>query len=137
MRVPRTFVFVDISGFTKFTASNSDEVIITLLKRWKEAARVIAEELGLIGVVAVIGGFIAFAYSGMQVAMATVDRFHALVAGGIVCWFGTQAIINMGGVVGLMPVTGLTLPFFSVGGSSLFVTLVATGLLLNVARNVR
>lgn len=98
---------------------------------------VIAEELGLIGVVAVLGGFIVLAYSGMQVAMATVDRFHALVAGGIVCWFSTQAIINVGGVVGLMPVTGLTLPFFSVGGSSLFVTLVATGLLLNVARNVR
>lgn len=47
MRVPRTFVFVDISGFTKFTVRNSDEVIITLLKRWKDAAREIAEELGV------------------------------------------------------------------------------------------
>jgi cell division protein FtsW len=48
-----------------------------------------------------------------------------------------QTIINVGGVIGLMPVTGLTLPFFSAGGSSLFVTMIASGLLLNVARNVK
>ena len=77
------------------------------------------------------------AYAGVQVAMATHDRFHSLVAGGIVCWLVVQTIINVGGVTGLMPVTGLTLPFFSAGGSSLFITLTATGLLLNVARNVR
>ncbi len=98
---------------------------------------VIAEELGMIGVVAVIGGFMVLAYAGVQVAMASHDRFHAMIAGGIVSWLAVQALINVGGVVGLMPVTGLTLPFFSAGGSSLFVTMVATGLLLNVARNVR
>ena len=98
---------------------------------------VVAEELGMIGVVAVLGGFAALAYAGVQVALATHDRFHALIAGGIVSWFVVQAMINVGGVTGLMPVTGLTLPFFSAGGSSLFVTLTATGLLLNVARNVR
>ena len=59
-----------------------------------------------------------------------------ILAGGISAWFGVQAIINMGGVVGLMPVTGLTLPFFSAGGTSLFVSMVAAGLLLNVARRV-
>ena len=98
---------------------------------------VVAEELGMIGVVAVLGGFMVLAYAGVQVAMATHDRFHALLAGGIVSWLVVQTIINVGGVTGLMPVTGLTLPFFSAGGSSLFVTLTATGLLLNVARNVR
>jgi cell division protein FtsW len=98
---------------------------------------VVAEELGMIGVVAVLGGFMVLAYAGVQVAMATQDRFHSLLAGGIVGWFVVQAIINVGGVTGMMPVTGLTLPFFSAGGSSLFVTLTATGLLLNVARNVR
>ncbi len=98
---------------------------------------VIAEELGMIGVVAVLGGFMVLAYAGVQVALATHDRFHALLAGGIVSWLVVQTIINVGGVTGLMPVTGLTLPFFSAGGSSLFVTLAATGLLLNVARNVR
>ncbi len=98
---------------------------------------VVAEELGFIGVVVVLGGFLVLAYAGVQVAMATQDRFHSLVAGGITAWLVVQAIINVGGVTGMMPVTGLTLPFFSAGGSSLFVTLTATGLLLNVARNVR
>lgn len=98
---------------------------------------VIAEELGMIGVVAVLGGFMLLAYAGVQVAVATQDYFHRLLAGGIVGWLVVQTIINVGGVTGLMPVTGLTLPFFSAGGSSLFVTLTACGLLLNVARNVR
>jgi cell division protein FtsW len=98
---------------------------------------VIAEELGMIGVIAVLGGFMVLAYAGVQVALATPDRFHSLLAGGIVGWFVVQTMINVGGVTGLMPVTGLTLPFFSAGGSSLFVTLTATGLLLNIARNVR
>ena len=57
-----------------------------------------------------------------------------LLAGGISAWFGVQAIVNLGGVTGLMPVTGLTLPFFSAGGTSLFVSMIAAGLLLNVAR---
>lgn len=98
---------------------------------------VVAEELGMIGVIAVLGGFLILAYAGVQVALATQDRFASLLAGGIVSWFVVQTVINVGGVTGLMPVTGLTLPFFSAGGSSLFVTMTAAGLLLNVARNVR
>lgn len=98
---------------------------------------VVAEELGMIGVIAVLGGFLVLAYAGVQIALVTQDFFHRLLAGGIVCWFVVQTIINVGGVTGMMPVTGLTLPFFSAGGSSLFITLTATGLLLNVARNVR
>ena len=98
---------------------------------------VVAEELGMIGVVAVLGGFMVLAYAGIQVALATHDRFHALLAGGIVCWLVVQTMINVGGVTGLLPVTGLTLPFFSTGGSSLLATLLAMGVLLNVARNVR
>jgi cell division protein FtsW len=71
---------------------------------------------------------------GIQAALAAQDRFSMLLAGGIAGWFGVQAVINLGGVTGLMPVTGLTLPFFSAGGSSLFVSMTAAGLLLNVAR---
>ena len=71
---------------------------------------------------------------GIQAALAAPDRFGMLLAGGITTWFGVQAVINLGGVTGLMPVTGLTLPFFSAGGSSLFVSMTAAGLLLNVAR---
>ncbi len=98
---------------------------------------VIAEELGLLGVVAVIGGFLVLAFCGVQVALASRDRFGQLLAGGIVGWFVVQTLINVGGVTGLMPVTGLTLPFFSAGGSSLFVSMAAAGLLLNVARHAK
>jgi cell division protein FtsW len=98
---------------------------------------VIADELGLIGAVAVVGGFMLLTWFGVQAALAAPDRFGMLLAGGITAWFGTQAVINLGGVTGLMPVTGLTLPFFSAGGSSLFVSMTAAGLLLNVARQAR
>ena len=97
---------------------------------------VVADELGFIGSVAVVGGFALLVWFGIQTALAAPDQFGLILAGGISAWFGVQAIINMGGVVGLMPVTGLTLPFFSAGGTSLFVSMVAAGLLLNVARRV-
>ncbi|MGB3733768.1 MAG: putative peptidoglycan glycosyltransferase FtsW [Ilumatobacter sp.] len=95
---------------------------------------IIADELGMLGAGAVIGGFIMLVWFGVQTALAAQDRFGMLVAGGVASWFGVQAIVNLGGVTGLMPVTGLTLPFFSAGGSSLFVSMVAVGLLLSVAR---
>jgi cell division protein FtsW len=95
---------------------------------------VIADELGFVGSVAVVGGFGLLVWFGIQAALAAPDQFGLLLAGGIAAWFGVQAIVNMGGVAGLMPVTGLTLPFFSAGGTSLFVSMVAAGLLLNVAR---
>jgi cell division protein FtsW len=98
---------------------------------------VVAEELGLLGVVAVLGGFLVLTFCGVQVAMAAKDRFGMLLAGGITSWLVVQTVINVGGVTGTMPVTGLTLPFFSAGGSSLFVTMTASGLLLNIARHAR
>jgi cell division protein FtsW len=95
---------------------------------------VIADELGFVGSLAVVGGFALLVWFGVQTALAAPDQFGLVLAGGISAWFGVQAIVNMGGVVGLMPVTGLTLPFFSAGGTSLFTSMVAAGLLLNVAR---
>jgi cell division protein FtsW len=97
---------------------------------------VIADELGFVGTAAVIGGFIMLVAFGIQTALAAPDRFGMLLAGGISTWFGVQAVVNLGGVVGRLPVTGLTLPFFSAGGSSLFVSMTAAGLLLSVARRV-
>jgi cell division protein FtsW len=95
---------------------------------------VIADELGFIGSVGVVGGFALLVVLGIQAALAAPDQFGTILAGGIAAWFGVQAIVNLGGVSGLMPVTGLTLPFFSAGGTSLFVSMVAAGLLLNVSR---
>ncbi|MEJ7724373.1 MAG: putative peptidoglycan glycosyltransferase FtsW [Ilumatobacteraceae bacterium] len=95
---------------------------------------VIADELGLIGAFAVLGGFALLVYFGIQTALAAPDRFGMVLAGGISVWFAVQTIVNVGGVTGLVPVTGLTLPFFSAGGTSLFVSMAGAGLLLNVAR---
>ena len=97
---------------------------------------IIADELGFIGSLAVIGGFALIVWFGIQVALAAPDRFGMLIAGGITTWIGVQTLVNLGGVTGLMPVTGLTLPFFSAGGTSLFVTMAASGVLLNVARRM-
>lgn len=98
---------------------------------------IIAEELGLVGVVAVLGSFLLLAFFGVQVALAAADRFGMLLAGGVTAWICVQAIINVGGVTATMPLTGLTLPFVSFGGSSLLATMIGAGLLLNVARTSR
>jgi len=97
----------------------------------------IAEEMGLIGVTVVIGGFLTLVVAGLRAALGAEERFGALLAGGITMWFALQAIINIGGVTGSMPVTGLTLPLVSYGGSSLLVCMSAAGLLMNVARNMK
>ncbi|MEY4366093.1 MAG: cell division protein FtsW [Actinomycetota bacterium] len=96
---------------------------------------VIAEELGFLGAVVVIGGFFLLFYFGIQAALAARDMHGALIAGGISAWFGSQMVINIGGITGVIPMTGLTLPFMSYGGSSLLATMLASGLLLNVARH--
>ena len=94
---------------------------------------IIAEELGLIGALIVVSLFLAFAVFGVRVAVTAPDRFGALVAAGITAWILAQAFVNIGGVIGLLPITGLTLPFVSFGGSSMMVTMGATGILLNIA----
>ncbi|MEY4996460.1 MAG: cell division protein FtsW, partial [Actinomycetota bacterium] len=74
---------------------------------------------------------------GIQVALTSSDMYGAFLAGGIASWFGIQAIVNIGGVTGTLPMTGLTLPFLSYGGSSMIASMAAVGLLLNVARFAR
>jgi cell division protein FtsW len=98
---------------------------------------IIGEELGMFGVVVVCGLFIALGYAGVYVAMHAKDRFAMLLAGGVTAWLLVQALINILGVLGMMPLTGLTLPFVSFGGTSLLITMSAAGLLLNVARSDR
>ena len=95
---------------------------------------VIAEEMGLGGVVLLLFMFGAFAYFGIRIAIRALDMHGGFLAAGIVAWFSVQAFVHIGGVVGVVPMTGLTLPFISYGGSSLISSMAATGLLLNVAR---
>jgi len=95
---------------------------------------VVGEEFGLIGSVVVIGLFTLLAWRGMRIALAAPDTFGALLATGITTWLCVQAFINIGVVVSLIPVTGITLPFVSAGGSSLVVSFVAVGILLSISR---
>ena len=88
---------------------------------------IIGEEFGLIGAGLVIALFLAFAYAGIRTALGAPDTFGALLAAGITAWLCIQAFINIGVVVGLLPVTGITLPFVSAGGSSLIVSFAAVG----------
>jgi cell division protein FtsW len=98
---------------------------------------IIGEELGLLGALLVVALFAAFAVLGVKTALRAPDRFGTLMAAGITAWIMAQALVNIGGVIGLMPITGLTLPFVSFGGSSLLVTMAAAGVLVNVAANGR
>lgn len=93
-----------------------------------------AEELGLLGSLVVITLFSAFAYWTLQVAERAPDRFGRLLALGIGFSISFQTLLNLAVAVGIVPVTGLTLPFISNGGSSLVASLATTGVLLNIAR---
>jgi cell division protein FtsW len=98
---------------------------------------VIGEETGLVGTVVVVLLFAGFAVLGVRAAVRAPDRFGTLLATGITAWIVVQALLNMGAVIGILPVTGVPLPFVSFGGSSLVITLAGAGILANVARNGR
>jgi cell division protein FtsW len=93
---------------------------------------VIGEELGLVGAVAVVGLFVLLAVVGIRIALHAPDRFGLLLAVGITSWFCVQAFVNIGAVIGILPITGV--PLISAGGSSLVFGMAAAGLLLSVAR---
>src|SRR5207245_660762 len=96
---------------------------------------ILGEELGLIGELVVLTLFCALLYAGIRIALHAPDRFGRLLAAGIVGWLGLQTLVNLGAVTGLLPVTGVPLPFVSFGGSSLVVTLAAVGILVNIGRS--
>lgn len=96
---------------------------------------VIGEEFGLVGALAILALFVGIAVIGTVIALRARDRFSMLVATGITAWLTVQAVMNIGAVIGIMPITGIPLPFVSFGGSSLVINLAATGLLLNIARH--
>ncbi len=95
---------------------------------------VIGEQLGIVGALAVLGLLGGFVWLGIRAAVQSPDRFGALLSLGLVAWVGAETLINVGAVVGVLPVTGIPLPFISFGGSSLVITMAAAGVLVNVAR---
>ena len=98
---------------------------------------VVGEELGLVGAVILLGLFFALAWYGLRAATRAPDRFGSLLAVGVTTWVTSQAVINIGAVIGVLPVTGIPLPFISFGGSSLVITMAAVGILLNIASHER
>lgn len=95
---------------------------------------IIGEEFGFIGALVIIALFGILAVAGTRTALRAPDTFGALLAAGITAWLCLQAFINIGVVVALLPVTGITLPFISAGGSSLVVSFAAVGVLLSISR---
>ena len=95
---------------------------------------IVAEELGFVGACIVILAFLSIGLAGLITAFKAPDSFGQLLAAGITAWICIQAFVNLGAVLGLLPITGVPLPFVSSGGSSLVVTMAAFGILLNVAR---
>lgn len=98
---------------------------------------IIAEELGFIGGATVLLLFTLLIWRGMRTAITAPDSFASLLAAGIVGMIAVQVIINIGVVIGMFPVTGITLPLVSYGGSSLTLMLTAIGVLLNISRYAR
>lgn len=96
---------------------------------------VVGEETGFLGSCLVIGLFLAWGAIALKVALHAPDRFGMLVASGIAVWVLFQAFVNIGVAVGILPNTGVPLPFLSAGGSSLLVTMIASGILLNISRH--
>ena len=96
---------------------------------------VLGEEFGFIGAVTVTILFMLFIWRGLHIARSTPDLFASLLATGITILIGLQAFINIGVVTGLLPTKGITLPFISYGGSSIVLSLVSVGILLNISRH--
>jgi cell division protein FtsW len=96
---------------------------------------VTGEELGLVGTLSVLALFTALGYAGIRVAGRTEDPFVRFAAGGVTTWITAQAVVNIGAVLGLLPIAGVPLPLFSYGGSALLPTMFAVGLLICFARS--
>lgn len=95
---------------------------------------VIGEELGLVGSIAIIGLFAVFAWAGYTIAMRTADPFQRLLAAGATALIVGQAIVNLGAVMGILPLTGIPLPLISYGSSSRIVVLALVGMLIAISR---
>jgi cell division protein FtsW len=93
---------------------------------------VLGEELGLIGALAVLSLFGVLLFAGIRIAMNAHDPFGRLLAAGITGWIGLQTLVNLGAVTGLLPITGVPLPFLSFGGTALVVTLAGVGVIASV-----
>ncbi len=96
---------------------------------------VLAEELGFIFTAAFIILFLVFVLRGIRIGHLAKDAFGKYVAIGVMTWFGVQAFVNIGAMLGILPLTGVPLPFLSYGGTSLIISMMAVGVVLNISRS--
>ena len=96
-----------------------------------------AEEMGFLGAVALVGLFTFFLWRGLRIARKAPDIFGKLLAAGFSLGIMSQVFINMAAISGLLPLTGIPLPFVSLGGTSLIMTLASIGVILNVSKNTQ
>lgn len=95
---------------------------------------IFAKEAGFAGALLLISVFLAFLWMGFKIAKSAKNRFSQLLAMGITSWIILQAFINIGAMIGIMPLTGIPLPFISYGGSALITELAGIGVLLNISK---
>jgi len=98
---------------------------------------IFAEEAGFLGATFLVILFLAFAWRGLVIARRSRDEFSKLIVIGITSWITIQAFVNMGSMVGILPLTGIPLPFISYGGSALATELIALGILLNISKQAK
>lgn len=98
---------------------------------------VVGEDLGLVGCLSVLALFACFVFFGLRIAIRCRERFGSLLSGGITAMIGVQTVLNVAVVIGMMPTTGLPLPFFSSGGTSVSILMGATAILLNISASER
>lgn len=128
-------IAIGSGGLTGVGIGNSRQKYLYLPEAHTDSIfAVIAEELGLFGGMGVIILFALLVWRGLLIAQKAPDDFGRFLALGITSWFGLQAIVNLGGMLGLLPLTGVPLPFMSYGGTALVISLVASGILLNISR---
>lgn len=134
-QIQQAFIAIGSGGFFGLGLGHSKQKGLYLPEPVGDSIyAIISEELGFIGAVAVLVCFFIFAWRGMKIATGAPDMFGKLVAGGITMWIVGQAIFNIAAITGLMPLTGIPLPFISYGGTSSIFTLASAGILLNISK---
>jgi cell division protein FtsW len=98
---------------------------------------IFAEETGFVGALIMICLFLVFLWRGLKIAKNSQDKFSKLFSVGLTSWICIQAFINMGAMIGILPLTGIPLPFISYGGSHMAMELLGIGVLLNISKSAR
>src|SRR2546426_9971869 len=123
-RPPRSTLFPYTTLFRSLPESHTDFIFA-----------IVGEELGFVGAVAIVALFAVLIWRGLRIGLRAPDAFGAYLALGITVLLATQTLVNLGVVTGLLPTKGLPLPFISFGGSALLMTMLGTGMLLNISQH--